>query len=58
MITIDNINDGRVCNCCHSKEELKEILFEYEGNGNGYSIALCSKCRKELKDKLKDGEQE
>ena len=58
MITINDINDGRVCNCCHSKEELKEILFEYEDNGYGHSIALCSKCRKELEDKLKESEPE
>ena len=57
MITINDINDGR-CNCCHSKEELKEILLECEDNGSGHLIVLCSKCRKELVGKLKDGEQE
>ena len=41
----------RCCACCHSRENVLEIIFQSEGHG--LAIALCDKCRKELAKNLK-----
>ncbi len=38
----------RACNNCNAEEEIKEIKIA------GFSIALCKKCRNELKELLED----
>ena len=38
----------KVCNNCNAEEEIKEIGIA------GFSIALCKKCRNELKELLED----
>ena len=48
-------NEYRICACCYSRDKVLDILFQAEGHAT--AVALCADCRKELAEKLKEGEQ-
>jgi len=50
VISIEPADRWRQCSCCYSEQAVKNIQFP--SNSFGTSIALCSECRAELKQKL------
>ena len=54
MIMINDPIFGKECSCCFTRKDVKEITF-HDG-GHGTIVRLCSNCRKELMNKLKDPE--
>ena len=52
-ITVYNA-DGRICYHCRSIDDLKGISIDDRPE---HSFVLCSKCRKELMERLKESDQ-
>ena len=40
--------NGRLCNICNQKYDVKLIVFRYEGTNSGTQVALCRDCREVL----------
>ena len=60
MIKIERPEFRSQCNCCFSREGVKEIHFLTDAGGyNGTMVCLCAKCQKELKEEIeRHGEKE
>ena len=54
MIEITEAMHGFLCQNCFGREDVKEINIHV--NGTGAIIRLCVNCRKELAEKLKEGD--
>lgn len=46
MITVKKADSYRMCNCCHSTNDVNEINFHNEYSG--IEVALCAECRERL----------
>ena len=56
MIRVENGGHYDSCNCCHSKEDVKQIKFMSEYSG--IIVVLCRNCRNELFQKLQEENNE
>lgn len=56
MIEVEKASHCRMCNCCHSGEDVKEITFW--GLISGTTVALCRECREAARIALKDPPKE
>lgn len=59
MISIAKSEEANdMCQCCRNRGNVVRIMFEcrYGVNTQGVAITLCDKCRKELAEKLKEGD--
>lgn len=52
MITVEKAEKFRTCNVCHSKKDVYNMVFRYEGTNQGNQIVLCDNCIKDLIQKL------
>lgn len=46
--------NGRLCNVCNIKHDVKLIVFRYIGTNSGTQVALCRECRKVLLEELQN----